>query len=101
MRRYRPFLLLGLAAIIAFSTSSIAYRWLRAQSSVPQAVVEDTTVKTDVAVANFDIPRGSTLTAEMLRTAKLQADTLPNGAFKAEEISALVGRVAIVDVSKN
>jgi hypothetical protein len=34
MRRYRPFLLLGLAAIIAFTTSSIAYRWLRAHSEV-------------------------------------------------------------------
>jgi pilus assembly protein CpaB len=101
MRRYRPFLLLGLAAIIAFSTSSVAYRWLRAQSTVPQAVPQDTTVKTDVAVANFDIPRGSTLTAEMLKTEKLEADTLPSGIFKAEEISALVGRVAIVDVAKN
>ncbi|HXC50387.1 MAG TPA: Flp pilus assembly protein CpaB [Candidatus Limnocylindrales bacterium] len=101
MRRYRPFLLLGLAAIIAFSTSSIAYRWLRSQSQVQPAQVEDTTVKTDVAVANFDIPRGSTLTLEMLRPAKLEADMLPNGAFKAEEMSALVGRVAIVDVSKN
>jgi pilus assembly protein CpaB len=101
MRRYRPFLLLGLAAIIAFSTSSIAYRWLRAQTSAPQQQPEQTTVKADVAIANFDIPRGATLTAEMLRTAKLEAENLPAGIFKAEEVSALVGRVAIVDVSKN
>lgn len=101
MRRYRPFLLLGLAAIIAFSTSSIAYRWLRAQSTATAPAPEQTAVKSDVAVANFDIPRGSTLTAEMLRTAKLDADMLPAGVFKAEEVSALVGRVAIVDVTKN
>lgn len=101
MRRYRPFLLLGLAAIIAFSTSSVAYRWLRAQSTVTQAPPEDTTPKLEVAVANFDIPRGSTITAEMVKTAKLAADTLPAGVFKAEEVSALVGRVAVVDVVQN
>src|SRR5262245_5022922 len=101
MRRYRPFLLLGLAAIIAFSTSSVAYRWLRAQSNVPQAAVEDTTPKLDVAVANFDIPRGSTITAEMVKTAKLTQESLPAGVFKADEISALVGRVAVVDVVQN
>ncbi len=100
MRRYRPFLLLGLAAIIAFSTSSVAYRWLRAQSQV-QAPVEDTAQKMDVAVAKFDIPRGSTITAEMVNTAKLNAATLPQGTFKSEEVSALVGRVAIVDVIQN
>lgn len=101
MRRYRPFLLLGLAAIIAFSTSSVAYRWLRAQSTVTQAPPEDTTPKLEVAVAGFDIPRGSTITAEMVRTAKLAADTLPAGVFKAEEVSSLVGRVAVVDVVQN
>lgn len=101
MRRYRPFLLLGLAAIIAFSTSSVAYRWLRAQSTVTQAPPEDTTPKLEVVVAGFDIPRGSTITAEMVRTAKLAADTLPAGVFKAEEVSSLVGRVAVVDVVQN
>jgi len=101
MRRYRPFLLLGLAAIIAFSTSSVAYRWLRAQSTVTQAPVDDTAAKMDVAVASFDIARGSTLTAEMIKTAKLNATTLPAGVFKAEEVSALVGRVAVVDILQN
>ncbi|HEY2773650.1 MAG TPA: Flp pilus assembly protein CpaB [Candidatus Binatia bacterium] len=101
MRRYRPFLLLGLAAIIAFSTSSVAYRWLRAQSTVTQAPPVDTTTKVDVAVAGFDIPRGSTLTAEMIKTAKLDATTLPAGVFKSDEVSALIGRVAIVDVVQN
>ena len=101
MRRYRPFLLLGLAAIIAFSTSSVAYRWLRAQSTVTQAPVDDASTKIDVAVANFDIARGSTLTPEMIKTAKLTAVTLPAGTFKAEEVSALVGRVAVVDIVQN
>jgi pilus assembly protein CpaB len=101
MRRYRPFLLLGLAAIIAFSTSSVAYRWLRAQSTVTQAPPEDLTPKLEVAVASFDIPRGSTITAEMIKTAKLPSETLPVGVFKAEEVSALVGRVAMVDVVQN
>ena len=61
MRRYRPFLLLGLAAIIAFSTSSVAYRWLRAQSTVTQAPVDDTSAKMDVAVATFDIAPGEVI----------------------------------------
>ncbi len=37
----------------------------------------------------------------MLTSASLAVDTLPNGVFKAEEISALVGRVAVVDVVQN
>jgi len=101
MRRYRPFLLLGLAAIIAFSTSSVAYRWLRNQTAAPQATPVDVTAKTDIAVANIDIARGMTLTAEMIKTASLPDDTMPKGVFKAEEQSALVGRVAIVDISAN
>lgn len=101
MRRYRPFILLGLAAIIAFSTSTVAYRWLRAQSQVVQAPVEDPAAKMDVAVANFDIPRGSTITAEMIKTQKLTAATLPAGVFKSEEVSSLVGRVAVVDIIQN
>lgn len=101
MRRYRPFLLLALAAIIALSTSSVAYRWLRAQSAVVPVPVEDAGEKLDVAVAGFDIPRGSTLTVEMIKTARLPADTLPAGVFKADEVNALVGRVAIMDIVAN
>ncbi len=101
MRRYRPFVLLGLALIIAMSTSVVAYRWLRAQSQVAQVPVEDPASKTDVVVANFDIPRGSTITAEMIKTQKLPSATLPAGVFKAEEVSSLVGRVAIVDIVQN
>ena len=39
--------------------------------------------------------------APLIGTAKLNANTLPQGTFKAEEVSALVGRVAIVDVIQN
>src|SRR5688500_4691430 len=101
MRRYRPFLLLGLAAIIAFSTSSVAYRWLRAQSGSTQAPVDDSAAKMDVAVASFDIARGSTLTAEMIKNARLTAAYLRAGVFKVDEVSALVGRVAVVDILQN
>lgn len=101
MRRYRPFLLLGLAAVIAFSTSSVAYRWLRAQSAANQPRAEEATASVDVTVANFDISRGATITAEMLKTARIPQTVLPNGVFKAEELNSLVGRVAIVDVVQN
>jgi pilus assembly protein CpaB len=101
MRRYRPFLLLGLAGIIAFSTSSMVYRWLRAQSFNSQPVVEAPSNTVRVAAANFDIPRGSTLTAEMLKTVQLPEDSVPLGVFKAEEVGGLVGRVALYDVMQN
>lgn len=100
MRRYRPFLLLGLAGIIAFSTSTLIYRWLSSQASGRTAteVVKKTV---GVGVANFDIPRGSTLTAEMVKTVEWPEESLPAGVFRTEEMASLVGRVAIVDVVQN
>lgn len=100
MRRYRPFLLLGLAAIIAFSTSSMIYRWLRAQS-VGQPVVEAPVKTVEVTVANFNIPRGASITAEMLRAAEFPEEILPQGIFKSGDSQNLVGRVAVVDIQQN
>lgn len=100
MRRYRPFLLLGLAGIIAFSTSTLIYRWLRAQASEKPAA-EAIAKTVGVGVANFDIPRGSTLTAEMVKTVQWPEDALPAGVFREDEMASLVGRVAIVDVVQN
>jgi len=42
MRRYRPFLLLGLAAVIAFSTSSLVYRSLVNAQSHDSTILEKT-----------------------------------------------------------
>ena len=101
MRRYRPFLLLGLASIIAFSTSSMVYRWLRAQAESTQASVQAEVKTVPVAVANLDIPRGSTITAEMVKTSNLPPESLPAGTFAAEELASLVGRIAVVDLAMN
>ncbi|HYC55235.1 MAG TPA: Flp pilus assembly protein CpaB [Candidatus Binatia bacterium] len=101
MRRYRPFILLGLAGVIAFSTSSMVYRWLRAQAFASQAVVESP-IKTDgIAVASYNIPRGATITPEMLKSAQLPIDALPEGCFKEAELQSLVGRVATMDIVQN
>lgn len=101
MRRYRPFVLLGLAAIIAFSTSSMVYRWLRAQATVSQTVVEAPVKTIDVTVAGFNIPRGSSITPEMLRTAKFPEEILPEGTYKSDEMTTIVGRVALMDIQQN
>ncbi len=101
MRRYRPFMLLGLAAIIAFSTSSLVYRWLSAQATVNQAVVEAPVSTVEVAVAAANIPRGSSITQEMLRTARFPEEILPEGSYKAAEIPTIVGRVVVTDILQN
>ncbi|HYB97570.1 MAG TPA: Flp pilus assembly protein CpaB [Candidatus Limnocylindrales bacterium] len=101
MRRYRPFILLGLAGVIAFSTSSMVYRWLRAQAFASQAVVESPIKTEEIAVASYNIPRGATITPEMLKTAALPTESLPEGCFKSAELQTLVGRVATMDVVQN
>jgi len=101
MRRYRPFVILGLAAVIAFSTSSMVYRWLRAQATVSPTVVEAPLKTVEVTVANFNIPRGSSITAEMLKTSQFPEGVLPEGTFKAAETQTVVGRVAVTDILQN
>lgn len=101
MRRYRPFILLGLAAVIAFSTSSMVYRWLMAQSEASKPA-EPVVVKTlGLAVAGLDIPRGATITAEMVKTGGFPEEGLPVGVFPAEQVAGLVGRVPTVDLVQN
>jgi len=100
MTRYRPFLMLGAALLFALFAARMAYRWTQSQSAGTAAQVQEVP-RQEVAVAAADIPRGTTITAEMVRTARIPSDLLPAGTVAAADAPSLVGRVAVVDVLLN
>jgi pilus assembly protein CpaB len=97
MNRYRAFIFLGLAVVIALITSVMVFSWLRAQVNVPKA--EAATVKTMVAVPTADLGWGTKLTREMFDLIEYPAGSLPEGHFT--NIDGINDRVLLVDIKRN
>jgi len=97
MPRYRPFLILGFAVIIALVTSAMMYQWLNQAKAQPGPVQAFKTEALSVATA--ELPWGTKLTSEMIEVVPFPAGNLPEGYFKDRE--SLVGRVVIVNLKRN
>jgi len=89
MGRYKPFMVLGTAVIIALITSVLSYSWLQKKVKSREARLETQ----PIAVALADLPGGIVLTKEMLTTTPFLKTSLPEGCFS--DPSRLVGRVVI------
>jgi pilus assembly protein CpaB len=97
MPRYRPFLILGFAIVIALITSVMLYNWLN-QNKSHAAHVQ--TLKTQgIAVATAELAWGTVLTKQMVEAVAFPADTLPDGAIR--DADSLVGRVVLVNMKRN
>lgn len=97
MPRYRPFLILGSAVVIALMTSIMLYNWLNQASAKP---TEFQAIKTgSVAVATVDLPWGTKLTNEMIDLVPFPMDNLPEGYFHDRQ--SLAGRVVLVNLKRN
>ena len=97
MPRYRPFLILGVAVIIALVTSAMMYRWLNQAKAQPGPVQA---IKTEaLSVATAELPWGTKLTKEMIEVISFPAGNLPEGYFQDRE--SLVGRVVLVNLKRN
>lgn len=93
MGKYKSIAFIGLAIIIALIASIVTYNWLQRKAREGEAV----SLKTHpVAVAVTDLPIGTVLTREMVKTVPFLKGSLSSGYFS--DPSALEKRVLISPV---
>ncbi|VBB44127.1 Flp pilus assembly protein CpaB [uncultured Desulfatiglans sp.] len=93
MGRWKAVIPFLLALIIAGVVSLYLYRWLRVQGTSTQVTVVQPTEAVPVVAALGDIPWGTRLKPEMLKTVKYLKESLPKGHFSDPQL--LEGRVTI------
>ncbi len=96
MQKSRPMLLLTGAIIVALVTSITAYNWLKKEARAKETNLETRLV----AVAAADLPWGTALSKEMLKTTPFLKGSLPEGDCFADTTS-LQGKVLIMPVKAN
>jgi pilus assembly protein CpaB len=95
MRKYRPWISLGLAFIVAFITSLLIYNYLQKSTRIVEVKLETLPVASAVA----DIGWGTRITKEMIKPVDFLKATAPPGCFS--DCDSLVGRVAIFPIKAN
>ena len=99
MKRYRPFIFFGIAALLGLVTSILVFSWLQNEKNKLMAAPLALTKNVPVLVANADLAWGSKLTSEMMQVQEQPSDGLPEGHFaKPDEIK---DRVLLVDLRRN
>lgn len=96
MEKYRPFLFLGAALIIALITSVMAYNWLQKKTAAKETSLEIE----PVAVAITDLSQGTVLTKDMIKQVSFLKGSLPKDEYFPDP-SPLQGRVLILPVKAN
>jgi pilus assembly protein CpaB len=96
MSKYKPLLLLTAAVVVALITSVMAYNWLKKEADVKKATIETR----PVAVAAADLPWGTALSREMIKTTPYLKGSLQDGDCFADPAS-LVGKVLVMPVKAN
>lgn len=95
MGRWKAFIPIALALIIAAGGSGFLYKWLQSKN-MPADVVQMEGEKVEavkVVVAAADLNWGTKLQKEMLKTVPFMKESLPEGYFS--DPAQLVGRVAV------
>jgi pilus assembly protein CpaB len=87
-----------LAVVLALVASAAIYRWLQKKTAVtlPTLITED---KVDVALAVADLPWGTKLTPEMVKTVPFPKQLLPHGYYANSK--ACEGRVLVAPLKQN
>ncbi len=96
MEKNRPMLLLAGAVVVALITSIMAYSWMKKESAAKEANLQTQ----PVAVAAVDLPWGTALNKDMLRTTPFLKGSLPAGEYFSDAAS-LDGRVLVMPVKAN
>ena len=99
MGKYKAIIPIALALVIAGSGSMFLYKWLKAQTAPKEVVVKAETEAVSVAVTAIDLPWGTKLNKEMIKTAPFLKVSLPTGYYS--ETGKLEGRVIIAPLKKN
>jgi pilus assembly protein CpaB len=98
MGKWKAFVPLALGLVIASLVGIFAYKWLNVQTTQKEvASVESEVVS--VAVAATDLPWGTKLSPEMVKTLPYLKESIPPGSFLDTE--SLKGRVVISPLRQN
>ncbi|WAC06566.1 MAG: Flp pilus assembly protein CpaB [Thermodesulfobacteriota bacterium] len=97
MERWKAFLPILIAVIIALIGAFAANKWLKKQAIVKGKPTIGETAQ--IAVAKVDLPWGTKLTSEALTSARFIKNSLPTGYFT--DLAALNNRVLLSPVSRN
>jgi pilus assembly protein CpaB len=95
MGKYRPFIVLGIAVIVALIASVWVYNLLQKKGKVKEVALETQTV----SVASADLSWGTVLSKDMIKAVPFLKANLPEGCFS--DPASLVGRVLISPVKAN
>jgi len=96
MERWRAVVPIVLALVIAVAASVLIYKWMKKQTAPKKVAEKAETVQ--VAVAEVEIPAGTKLKSEMMKTVYFLEDSLPQGYFSAPEKAA--GRIVVTPIRR-
>jgi pilus assembly protein CpaB len=96
MGKYKPFILLGAAVVVALITSVLIYSWLQRKAKVEKTEAFQTQ---SVAVAAADLSWGTVLTKGMTKVVPFLKASLPEGYFS--DPASLEGRVLLSPIKAN
>ncbi len=97
MGRWKAFIPVVLALLVAAGGSGFLYKWLQAKTA-PAATIKVESQAVPVVVASVDLTWGTMLTKEMLKTVPFLRESLPAGYLSDPD--ALVGRVVITPLNE-
>jgi len=98
MGRWKAVIPIVLALIIAAGGSFFLYKWIKRQA-VPKEVVRVEAEAVPVAVSALDLPWGTKLEKDMIKTVAFLKDSLPPGYFS--DPGSLENRVLITQIKQN
>ena len=98
MGRWKALVPIVLALVIASGGSIALYRWVQSRTA-PKELVRVASEAVSVVVATVDIPWGTKLKKDMLKTVPYFRDSLPTG-YRSDP-AALEGRVVIQPLRQN
>ena len=93
MGRWKAFIPIALALVIATGGSFLLYKWLQIKTAPKEVVKKVEAEAVNVVVAVVDLPWGTKLQKEMLKTVPFLKESLPNG-YQSDP-AKLEGRVVI------
>ena len=81
MGKYKAIIPIVLALVIAGSGSIFLYKWLKIQTAPKEVMVKAETEAVSVAVTAVDLPWGTKLNKEMIKTVPFLKESLPTGHY--------------------
>lgn len=98
MRRWKALIPVALALAISIAGSGLLYKWLKTQTA-PKETVRVESEAVPVPVAAVDLPWGTKIKSEMIKTIPFLKESLPVG--YVSDANAVIGRVLITPLKTN